>query len=205
MKRGLTIITMLFLLGLSAAGKSPSRVSPRITFGCQWDYCGTFLTGLDQYFYAPEGFRESIKYNAVTYLTNGESAIHGGYNFNDNWNLSLYIGYTALGEYHRAVPVSLRATRYYGDNPLDDRWFSFIDLGSGVSIKSHPQEIFTGKIGGGYRMSLSRYAKLDFILSLRAIYTHPDLIYYNEIIQDKDISSNHGYACSISCGIGITF
>lgn len=205
MKRGLTILIMLFLLGFSAAGKTPSSSTPRFTFGCQWDYCGTFLTGLDQYFYAPEGFRESKKYNAVTYLTNGESAIHGGYNFNDNWNLSLYIGYTAVGEYHRAVPVSLRATRYYGDNPRDDRWFSFIDFGTGVTIKNNPKEIITGKIGGGYRMSLSRYTKLDFIISLRSIYTHPDVIYYNETIHDKDIIRNDGYICSLSCGIGITF
>ena len=205
MKRGLTIITMLFLLGLSAAGKSPSRVSPRITFGCQWDYCATFLTGVNQYFFAPEGFREQTRGNHATYISNGESAVNVGYNFNDNWNLALYIGYTALGKYHRAVPVSLRTTRFFGNDALKDRWFSFIDLGSGVSIKSHPQEIFTGKIGGGYRMSLSRYAKLDFILSLRAIYTHPELIYYNEIIQDKDISRNYGYVCSLCFGIGVTF
>lgn len=205
MKRGLTIVIMLFLLGVSAAGKTPPSSTPGFTFGCQWDYCGTFLTGLDQYFFAPEGFRETIKSNSHTFLSNGESAIHAGYNFNDNWNLSLYIGYTAVGEYHRAVPVTLRATRYYGDNSLSDRWFSFIDFGSGVTIKNNPKEIITGKLGGGYRLSLSKYTKLDFIMSLHAIYTHPDVIYYNETISDKDIIRNEGYICSLSCGIGITF
>lgn len=205
MKRGLTIIIMVLLLGFSAAGRTPSCSSPRFTFGCQWDYCGTFLVGINQYFYAPEGFREAIISNDLTYVNNGESAIHAGYNFNDNWNLSLYIGYTAAGKYHRAVPVSLRATRYFGDDPLKDRWFGFMDLGSGVSIRTDPREIYTGKIGGGYRMSLSKYTKLDFIMSLRTIYTYPDLIYYNEIIPDKDISRNYGYVCSLCFGIGVTF
>lgn len=205
MKRGMTVIMILLLLGISAAAKVPSSILSRVTFGAQWDYCGTFLTGLNQYFYAPEGFRESIISNKHSFISNGESAIHAGYNFNDYWNISLYIGYTAIGKYHRAVPVSLRATRYFGDDPLKDRWFGFMDLGSGVSIRTDPREIYTGKIGGGYRMSLSKYTKLDFIMSLRAIYTYPDLIYYNEIIQNKDISRNYGYVCSLCFGIGVTF
>ena len=201
----MTVIMILLLLGISAAAKVPSSILSRVTFGAQWDYCGTFLTGLNQYFYAPEGFRESIISNKHSFISNGESAIHAGYNFNDYWNISLYIGYTAIGKYHRAVPVSLRATRYFGDDPLKDRWFGFMDLGSGVSIRTDPREIYTGKIGGGYRMSLSKYTKLDFIMSLRAIYTYPDLIYYNEIIQNKDISRNYGYVCSLCFGIGVTF
>ena len=205
MKRGLTLIIMLCLLGYTSAAKTPSTTSPRFTFGCQWDYCGTFLNGVYQYFYAPEGFREANRSSELTYISNGESAIHAGYNFNEYWNLSLYIGYTAVGKYSHVVPISLRATRYFGDNPLNDRWFGFVDLGSGLSIKSDPKEILTGKIGGGYRLSLSKYTKLDFIMSLRTIYTHPDLIYYNEIIGKDKIMKNDGYACSLSCGIGITF
>ena len=201
----MTVIMILLLLGISAAAKAPSSILSRVTFGAQWDYCGTFLTGLNQYFYAPEGFRESIISNKHSFISNGESAIHAGYNFNDYWNISLYIGYTAIGKYHHAIPISLRATRYFEEDKFKDRWFSFIDVGSGASIKSTPREIFTAKIGGGYRMTLSKYTKLDFILSLRTIYTHPDIIYYNETIHNRDIIRNYGYVCSLSCGIGITF
>lgn len=203
MKRGLVVIFTMFLLAFSAAGKTSSY--PRFTFGCQWDYYATFLNGYYQYFYAPEGFREDIAGYMFDFCNNGESALHAGYNFNENWNLSLYIGYTALGSFHRAVPMSLRATRYFGSDPLKDRWFAFMDAGSGISLKNNPQEIFTGKIGGGYRMSLSRYTKLDFIMSLRTVYTHPDVIYYSEIIDRDSIIRNDGYTCSLSFGIGITF
>ena len=136
---------------------------------------------------------------------NNELSLHAGYNFNQYWNLSLYIGYTGIGDFHKCLPVSLRATRYFGDNPLTDRWFTFVDIGSGVSFKSKIQEIGYGKIGGGYRLSLSKLSKVDFLMSLRAIYTHPDIIYYGEKINPDRIYRNNGLACSLNLGIGLTF
>ena len=88
---------------------------------------------------------------------------------------------------------------------MSDRWFSFIDLGSGISVKTHPQEILTGKIGGGYRMSLSRNTKLDFLVSLRSALTHPDIEYYGTEIEYSRINRNNAYVSAMSFGIALTF
>ena len=99
------------------------------------------------------------------------------YNFNENWNLSLYIGIAGISTLHKAVPVCLRGTYLFGNDPSDDRWFAFAEAGSGLSLKIPPQEIFSCKAGGGYRISLSRNTKIDFLMAVKVSYDHPDITY----------------------------
>ena len=136
---------------------------------------------------------------------NADLYIHSGVNLSRSWNLSLYAGYAGVGDIHKVLPVSIRATRYFGKDPLSDRWFAFTDLGSGICFKRPVQEILTGKIGGGYRMSLSRYSKLDFIISARMTYTHPQITYDQEIISHDMVRRNNAYVSALSLGIGLTF
>ena len=205
MKRGLLTYIMLIIFSVGAIGKTQEADMPRFTFGAEWAYGATLFFSEHHYFLTPDGFREEIDEDRFGYDTDGEVSMHFGYNINRNWNLSLHLGYTSIGDFHRAVPMSVRATRYFGDNPLKDRWFTFVDLGSGVSIRKDPKGIATGKIGGGYRLSLSRYSKLDFLVSLRGIYTHPQTIYYGEPINRKDVFRDNGFICGLSLGIGLTF
>ena len=201
MKRGLFIL-LLSCICLLSYGKGAHT---RFTFGAEWSYCATFLSGHRFYFIAPEGYRVDDRADHAGYMTDGEVYVHAGYNITPHWNLSLYVGYTGIGNYHTGMPISLRVTRYFGDNPLKDRWFSFCDIGSGVGFASVPTDLTTAKIGGGYRMSLSRVSKLDFIASIRFIHTHPDIIYYGDFIPHSDIGRASGYVMSASVGIGITF
>ena len=87
---------------------------------------------------------------------------------------------------------------------MKDRWFSFIDLGSGISIKEHPQAILTGKAGGGYRISLSRDTKLDFNMALRTVLTHPDIYHYGDMIPHDKVNRNNAYNSALSLGIALT-
>lgn len=185
-------------------GKAKSDDMYRITFGIEWGYIASFYSIQHNYFIAPEGYRVEDKHDKAIYRSNGEVNIHAGYNLNEKWNMSLHIGYAGIGNYHTGVPVSLRMTRYFGDDPMADRWFAYCDLGSGISIKSNPQELLGAKIGGGYRLSMSKYTKLDFIASVRVMHTHPDIYHYNELIYTQSINRNSGYLISASFGIGIT-
>lgn len=178
---------------------------PRFTFGAEWSYIATVHTAWHYNFFSPEGYRVNYPDNLFQYRSNGEAYLHAGYNFDEHWNLSLYKGIAGISDYHNAVPMSIRGTRYFGDDPLSDRWFAYLDLGSGISLKMPPQEIFTGKIGGGYRMSLSRNTKLDFIAALRMTYTHPMVIYEDTVIRHDKINRNDAFISAISVGIGITF
>jgi len=119
--------------------------------------------------------------------------------------MSLYLGYEGIGDIHKAIPVSLRLTRYFGKYPLKDRWLAFADMGSGICIKRPVQEILSGKIGGGYRISLSRTTKLDFLVSARMTYTHPQVTYDKEVISHDMVRRNNAYASALSLGISLTF
>ena len=106
---------------------------------------------------------------------------------------------------HNAVPVSFRATRFFKQDTKGDRWFTFADAGTGISIKKHPQEIVILKIGGGHRVSLSRDTKLDFNAALRCTYTHPDIYFEHEIISQRWINRNNAIVVSASVGMAVTF
>ena len=196
----------LFLCITESAGNSGDSYDyPRFTFGAEWSYSATLFYGHRLYYIAPETGRVDDRNDSFTYMTDGEAYLHAGYNINNLWNISLYFGYIGIGEFHSGISGSLRATRYFGNIPSADRWFAYCDVGSGFSIKDIPEEIFTAKAGGGYRISLSRFTKLDFLVSLRCVYTHPDIYFYGEKIRNEDIGRNIGYLSSISFGICITF
>ena len=183
---------------------SQCRSERRFTFGAEWGYVGTFYSGYHYNFFAPEGYRADPRGYGFGYEGNGELYLHAGYDIGEKSNLSVYMGFSAFGDQHHTIPLSIRYTRYYKSNTIGDRWFSFIDLGSGISIKEKPQEILTGKLGGGYRISLSNDVKLDFIVSLRSVLTHPDIDYYGTKIPSENINRNNAYASAISVGMALT-
>lgn len=177
----------------------------KYTFGVEWGYVATFQSGYRYIFFPPEGYRVDVRDNSFGLQNNADLYIHSGVNLSRSWNLSLYAGYAGVGDIHKVLPVSIRVTRYFGKDPLSDRWFAFSDLGSGICFKRPVQEILTGKIGGGYRMSLSRYSKLDFIISARMTYTHPQITYDQEVISQEMVRRNNAYVSALSLGLGLTF
>jgi len=201
MKRAYAILISI-LLPLGAAAQNVS--CPRFTFGAEWGYIGIFYSGYHHNFYAPEGYRADPREYGFTYASNAEAYLHAGYNISPCCNLSVYAGISAIEDYHHTIPLSLRFTRYSGDEHMKDRWFSFIDLGSGFSIKRHPQSVLTGKVGGGYRVSLSRDTKLDFLVAYRMVLTHPDIEYYGVKIPFERINRNNAYVSAFSFGIALT-
>ena len=206
MKRGLLILILHVLCSICTEARTGIEGIPRFTYGAEWSYTANIFKGYRCYFIAPEdGFRVDDRYDGLKYFTNGEVYVHAGYNFNEKWNLSIYSGYTTLCDFHPAIPISVRATRYFGPDPEKDRWFTYFDVGSGLSIQDKVSPILSAKVGGGYRISLSRYTKIDFIASIRFIHNRPSLYYYGEQIDDRYVDRNIGYSVAASLGIGITF
>ena len=203
MKKG-SLISLFILLIVSISADARSNVT-RFTFGSECSYAGVFYSGYHYNFFAPEGYRVDPREYGLTYKTNAEALIHGGMDFGEKWNLSMYTGLSAFEDQHLTVPVSIRISRYYKGNIVGDQWFSFIDLGSGFSLKARPQEIYTGKLGGGYRLSLSSRTKLDIVMALRTVYTHTDIYYDGIRIPYDKINRNNAYDSAITLGIGLTF
>ena len=203
MKKILVILLILFSFN-NFVNAQQDRFS-KYTFGVEWGYVATFQSGYRYIFFPPEGYRVDVRDNSFRLQNNADLYIHSGVNLSRSWNLSLYAGYAGVGDIHKVLPVSIRATRYFGKDPLSDRWFAFTDLGSGICFKRPVQEILTGKIGGGYRMSLSRHSKLDFIISARMTYTHPQITYDQEVISQEMVRRNNAYVSALSLGLGLTF
>ena len=204
MKR-LAVISIMLIVFLTCARAQSREDFPRITYGAEWSFVASGYSAYHYNFFSTEGYRYNLKGAAAEFTSNGEALLHVGYNVTDSWNLAIYTGFTGISDIHNAIPLSFRTTRLFKPKANGDRWFAFADIGSGISLKDRPQPITCGKIGGGYRLSLSRYSKLDFLMALRAVYTHPDISYNGETIIPTKISRNDGIICSLSIGIGFTF
>lgn len=206
MKKILIILLLFSAFNIRVIGADKaSRQIPGVTFGAEWGYVATVLTYHNYNYFSTEGYRMSEKHSAFGLGSNGEVNLHIGYNLNHQWNIALYAGFTGLTNIHNAIPVSIRATRYFGSSPEVDRWLAFIDLGSGISIKREPQELATAKIGTGYSISLSRDTKLDFIAALRLTHTHPQIVDDGDIITLEWTNRNSAFLAAVSIGMSLTF
>lgn len=201
MKR-LAIYIFALLMPITVSAEERSQ---KLTFGTEWGYIHTFYSGYHNNFFSQDGWRVNERDQGLCSYSNAEIYLHIGYNLSDNWNLSAYAGYTNICTINHCIPVSLRATRYFKENAKGDRWLTFIDLGSGITARKHPQEILTGKVGTGYRISLSEGTKIDIIASFRMNYAHTDIIYENTGISFEKINRNNFYAGAASIGISLTF
>ncbi len=206
MRYVISILLILSAFNINVIAKEREKESvSRITYGLEWGYVAAVHTAHHYNFFAPEGYRVDDPQSSMCFISNADMYIHFGYDFNPKWNLSMYVGYEGIAAFHKAVPVSLRITRFFSEETDQDRWFSFVDLGGGICLKKPVQEILTGKIGGGYRLSLSRNASLDFLLSARFVYTHPQVIYDKLPIAFERINRNNAYVTAISLGMALNF
>ena len=214
MKRILYIILIIYSFNISVTGANKNVMStiigsqrvPRWTFGAEWSYVGTFHYNTKFNYFNTEGYRQNEASDKSGYWNNGEALLHVGYNLTPNWNLSMYAGVTGLADIHKAAALSIRMTHYFGKlYPLRDTWLAFADVGTGISLKHEPQEIVTGKVGGGYRVNLSPDTKLDFIAAFRVAYTHPQIYDGDDEITLKWTNRNTAFLQSFSIGMAITF
>lgn len=204
MKR-IAAIGIMIMFFLTAARAQSREDYPRITYGAEWSFIASVFKAYHYNYFSPEGYRYDPRGANSGFTGNGEGLLHVGYNVTDNWNLALYAGFTGISDIHNAIPVSFRATRLFKPEKNGDRWFAFADAGTGISMKKQVQEIASLKLGGGYRVSLSRDTKLDFNVALRCTYTHPDIYFEHETINQRWINRNDALVAALSFGMAITF
>lgn len=183
MRRFTYVISVLFCLAVSvpaAAGDKGNTCSgerrdfPRFTFGVETSYVLTFLNYSHFNFISSDGGRRDERTLTDVAMSNGQILVSGGVNISDKLNLSLYTGYGGVYRRERMVPLSMRLSWYSGGDPMKNRWIAFCGLGAGFNDFSDLSRISAeGKLGCGYRISLNRSAKLDFLLAFQEVFTHP--------------------------------
>lgn len=137
---------------------------PRISWGLEWGYTGTFLKTAHQNFICNEGYR--IVENPVysNYFSNGSVLANAGVDMTGKLNLSLYSGLQGVYSKRWMVPLELRArwcpSGLYSDGLI-------LTGGGGLAFPTSPlrETCFRARAGVGYRMALIKEMSVDFIFS----------------------------------------
>lgn len=201
--RKLLIIISLVQIPLGLMSKE--KASRHFTYGVEWSYIASFHCGIHHNFFSQEGYRVDLNHQGFDFESNGEVNLHCGFNIKENWNISLHSGIVGIYDIGKSVPVSLRFTRFFNEDRRGDRWLCYLDAGSGVCLKQNPQMIAVGKLGGGYRMSLSNTTKMDFLFAYRMSLTHPNIVFDGYSVPFEMTNRNNAYVSAFSIGISLTF
>lgn len=211
MKKAIVSVLLLSAAVLLRAADiyAGERDFPRITFGIEGSFATNFWTYSHFNYIADEGYRVNIRHNEPDLHLNGQLLANAGCNLSQRTNLSVYCGICGLSTREIMMPVSLRFTYMFGDSPLKNRWITFAE--TGIMTERLKLEEFSaiGKLGGGYRISLSRSVKLDLLMAYQAVFAHPDV---SEISGDKTIPvtgdrlrRNNAILNALTFGFGLCF
>lgn len=216
MKRSL-IISVFFALSAvfhalaaeaGAAEVRGKRDYPRFTFGIETSYVLTFLNYSHFNFISMDGGRRDVKIMSGGAYSNGQILVSGGVNISPAFNLSLYTGYSGVYSRVRVVPVALRLSWFSGKDPMRNRWMAFLGAGAGFNNFSNLTDLSAeGKIGGGYRISLNRSVKLDFLLAFQEVFTHPRAYESDagNYVPSERLRRNDAFISALTFGFALVF
>lgn len=209
MKKFLLISVLIAATVIDAAAEKPARDFQSFTFGLEGSFILTAVTYSHINYISGDGYRVDRRGFGRMPAANGELLVNAGYNIDRHLNMALFFGVSGISREETVLPLSLRLTVLFGKDPLKSRWFSFIDGGAGIGIGTTARFSPIAKVGAGYRISLTRSAKLDFLLSLRSIYTRPQITEFSdgdmtEVPQER-IRRSQAFYNAVMIGIGLNF
>lgn len=209
MKKSFLITVIIFAAVFTAAAEKPARDFPGFTFGMEGNFILSAISYSHINYIAADGYRVDRRGLVCRPAVNGELLLNAGYNIDRHLNMALCFGVSGISRGETVFPISLRLTVLFGRDPLKARWFSFIDGGAGIGTATEARFSPAAKLGGGYRISLTRSAKLDFILSLRSIYTQPQITEFSDgdmvKVPSERIRRSQAFYNAIMLGIGLNF
>ncbi len=207
-------VAIIALLALYQAPSSAQQENTgffdKFTFGIEGSYISSVFVYRHFNFISSYGYRIDHKYSDTGYRNNGEFLIHFGLNASRHINLSLYTGYSGVYRLKTTYPVTLRVTGLFGNDPMRGRWLVFAGAGPGFSDAGDRISLSgIWKAGGGYRVALSRFSKLDFLMSVRTVMSdngvsdpeNASAVY----IPEENLRRNDAIYLALTFGIGITF
>ena len=203
------ILSLILMTAVVTSAADKTRAFPRVTFGLEGSYAVTFLTFNHYNYISAEGYRVNSKKYDTGIRGNGQLLLNVGCNVSRNLNLALYTGMTGIYSRGLGTPLTLRATVLFGQDPDSRRWFTFADGGVIADWAGEPRVSPCGKLGGGYRIRLSRSVKLDFIVAYQMLVAHPPV---NEDIggtlvpvAESRLRRSDTWGNSLAFGIGLVF
>lgn len=203
-------VSKIFMAGLACMCLSVSSVSaqkrefPLFTYGVEWGYSAHIHTAAEKLYY-DEGTRISDRYSTWGYQSHGEVLAHAGMNAGRHVNLSIYTGWSGIGEGISAIPLNLRCSVYYGRDTRRARWFNYAEGGTAFVPDRPDVPVYAGRIGAGWRASLSRSVKLDFSIAYKMTYLRPGIVENGVSVPKEQVLIDNNYFSAICLNIGLTF
>lgn len=206
----LPLLLALFCSAPMSAGQSYSRTFvDRLSFGVEWGYSQQFYVFNHYNIIGEEGSRINEATSGLSFYPNGMLMGRIGYDVTDNLNISLLNGYSGMTSRQRMVPLLLRV--YLAGHPLrDDGFFTFAD--GGIAFKPGRRDVkqstpALADIGEGYRVRLTPFCSLDFMLSFRALFDTPPVVNPEGpgFVPSANVRSSESRIYSMSLTVSVNF
>lgn len=180
--------------------------SPEVKYGVEWGYTATFLDAARYDYVDPvDGYRVDESTVDAYLYSNAHVSANIGIYFGNHFCTAIYAGYEGIKQDKRIFPVTVRASYYFKDYRSDGA-FCFLEGGTGI----HPNDKFVsniGRIGAGYRLSLSRKGSLDLLMSLKLTGDRPEIanIHTGYPVPEHYIRYSNALYGAATLGIALNF
>lgn len=187
---------LLLFAALTAAvqAKSPKdgTVEPRVRFGVGYRYSlGLYESAGVKY----QGVRVSSG-GSPDYRRGGEFLLEGTVRVTGDWNVGLGFGFGSWSKgSYKSMPLYVKAERLYGRQR--NRWFNYAN--AGLTLYPDYGTGFTGGIGGGYRIAVTRRTRLDLTVGFDYVNVVGDAYDYSV----GEIYSNAGRINRLGLAFGV--
>ena len=179
---------------------------PRISYGLEWGYTGTFLRTHQYNYIYSAGSRVIDNDSFWWYYSNGTVLANAGLDLGSKVNMSVYSG--LLGVYSRRwmVPVELR-TRWCPSGLDQNGLVTHLGIAATFPVTTLQETSGRINIGAGYRVMVYRHISIDFLMSAVVTADHdlirdPDTEYY---VPRMNITRNYSEYWGINVSAAINF
>ena len=180
--------------------------APRISYGLEWGYTGTFLRTHQYNYIYSAGSRVIDNDSFWWYYSNGTVLANAGLDLGSKVNMSVYSG--LLGVYSRRwmVPVELR-TRWCPSGLDQNGLVTHLGIAATFPVTTLQETSCRINIGAGYRVMVYRHISIDFLMSAVVTADHdlirdPDTEYY---VPRMNITRNYSEYWGINVSAAINF
>lgn len=179
-----------------------------MSFSLEWGGAFNAFYRLHNNYVTNEGSRVDIRDNGLRPDFNADILASAGFNLTTNLNLSVTSGYQGLQDGHRIIPLTLRGSWFFGDDPGQNRWFAYVDGGIGFRASEYIRNFISplAKTGFGYRLVLGEVIKLDFSCGFQYCHLHPDLFDADgQVISPANLRRNNLDIAGVRLGMALAF
>ena len=201
MKKAVIVIATLLLL-------QPCLMAtrPRLSYGLEWGYAGTFLNTWQYNYIYSSGSRIIDNGHRWWYYSNGSLLANVGMDLGEKVNLSLYSGIHGVYFKRRMIPLELRA-RWCPSGLQNNGLITY--CGVAAMFPTAPLRDISPRvnIGAGYRVKVYKATCVDFLLSFAISGDHgsiedPDT---SSPVPAQDITSNFTQYWSAGFSVALNF